>query len=64
MRTYNRICIKDWEITATNNDHFKLTRGKEYLTSEEKDGKVVVFSSYWVRVPIEHFAGEMLFTPE
>lgn len=63
MQTFNRICIKDWEITAENGDHFKAVRGKEYTTStEHEDGTVTVFSNYWVRVPVDHFAGEQQFT--
>ena len=60
MRIMKRICIKDWEVTAENGDHFSVKRGKEYTTSENrKDGTCTVFSNYWVRVPISHFAGEL-----
>ena len=63
MKTYKRICIEDWEITAQDGDHFKVERGKEYLTSKVTDeGKVVVFSNFWVPVPVENFAGEKIFT--
>ena len=58
MITYSRICIKDWEVKAKNGDYCKINRGKEYTTSEEKDGEVTVFTNFWVKVPIEHFAGE------
>ncbi|MHA1523226.1 MAG: hypothetical protein ACTSY1_02325 [Alphaproteobacteria bacterium] len=63
MQTYNRICIKDWEITAKNGDHFKVERGQEYLTSPALDGKVTVFSTFWVPVPVLVFAGAVEFTP-
>jgi hypothetical protein len=64
MQTFNRICVKNWEITAENGDHFKISRGKEYLTSgEHDDGTCTVFSNFWVKVPVEVFAGEQEFTP-
>ena len=62
MRTYKRICVKDFEVTAENGDHFKVKRGKEYTTSIDKEGSVLVISNFWVHVPVEHFAGEILFT--
>ena len=59
MKVIMRICIKDWGVTAKNGDHFKVERGKEYTTSQNRgDGTCQVFSNYWVPVPIEHFAGE------
>jgi hypothetical protein len=56
MKTYERVCIKDFEPY--------LKRGKIYLTSEaEKDGKVVVFTSQWIYdVPVDIFSGEVIFT--
>jgi len=61
--TYKRICIKDWEITAENGDYFKVKRGEEYTTSKvDENNKVLVFSNFWVRVPVENFAGEILYT--
>ena len=62
METYNRICIEDYVVKAENGDILELYRGKEYLTSIERDGKVTVFSSYWVKVPAEIFAGAQRFT--
>ena len=62
MQTFKRICIKDWEITAQNGDHFSVARGEEYITSPVREGSVVVFGRYWVPVPVEHFAGEQQFT--
>ena len=62
-RTLNRICIEDWEVTAENGDHFKVHRGNEYLTGPEReDGTVIVFSNYWVPVPVVNFSGERVFT--
>ena len=70
MDTYNRICIKEYEVTAENGDHFKVERGKEYTTSavdcscgsigpDPVKDHVIVFSNYWVPVPVEYFAGEI-----
>jgi hypothetical protein len=58
MQTFKRICIED----RTFEDHddpsktITLQRGREYLTSAEKDGQVVVFTGYWFSAPIELFA--------
>ena len=59
MITYNRICIKNYEIK--DGDIFLvLERGKEYRTSAEKEGTVTVFSKYWAYgIPVEIFAGEI-----
>lgn len=72
MKTYKRICIKDYEVYDKIGNHFKAERGKEYITSdindapaigpESKEDSVIVFSNYWVPVPIEIFAGEIKFT--
>lgn len=62
VKTYKRVCVKTWNIEAQNGDYFEVERGKEYTTSEEKDGHVVVFSNFWVPVPVECFAGEQVFT--
>jgi hypothetical protein len=62
MKTFNRICIKDWEVTAENGDHFEVKRGEEVLTSAEKNGKVIVFKNFWVPVAATHFAAEEVFT--
>ena len=61
MITYNRICIKDYVLEAENG-RLELHRGKEYTTSREQDGQVTVFTNFWVKVPVELFAGEVLFT--
>lgn len=52
----------DWSITAENGNHFEVCRGKEYTTSDVKEGNVVVFGRFWVPVPVANFAGELLFT--
>lgn len=61
MRTYHRICIKDHTVSDDKNT-FSIKRGKEYLTSEEKDGEVTVFSEFWVKLPVDLFAAPVLFT--
>ena len=55
MKVIEQTCIKDWEITAQNGDYFKAEKGKSYTTTVPKNGSVVVFSNYWVRVPKECF---------
>lgn len=52
-----QLCVKSFEITATNGDHWKAKQGKEYTTTVPVDDKdtVTVFSNYWVPVPKEHF---------
>lgn len=62
MKTFNRICIKDFEVGDEDNS-FTIKRGKEYLTSEEDEkGEVTVFTQFWVGVPVSIFAGEEQFT--
>ncbi len=63
MQTFNRICLEDYKIVDEGGITFTLQRGKEYTTSREQHGTVMVFSQYWVRVPIAIFAGEREFTP-
>ena len=54
MKVLSRLAIKNWELKAQNGDHFKLEKGKVYTTAAEpKNGKVTVFSNYWVPVPAE-----------
>jgi len=63
MRTFSRICIKDYMLEAANGDRLELRRGREYLTSDiDADREVTVFTSFWVPVPVELFAGEKVFT--
>jgi len=59
MDTWERVVIKDFEVTAENGDHFSIKRGQIYRTSGIYGGMVTVFSNFWVRVPIEYFAGEI-----
>ena len=56
MKTEHRICVKDWEITAENGDHFEVKKGRKYRTTPDRDnGTCVVFGQFWVPVPVEHF---------
>jgi hypothetical protein len=62
MTTYKRICIKDYEKVDSEGNKLSLKRGQEYLTSKEEDKTVVVFTNFWVKVPLNIFGGELLFT--
>ncbi len=63
MKTFHRICVENYTLTADNGDALVLTRGKEYMTSaEHDDGTVTVFSSFWARVPASLFSGAHIFT--
>lgn len=57
IATVKQICIKGFEITARNGDHWEAKQGKEYTTTPPSDEKemVTVFSNYWVLVPKDHF---------
>ncbi len=59
MKTWKRICVKDYVLEAQNGDRLELKRGKEYTTSHEKDGEVCVFTNFWEWVPVDLFAGEI-----
>ena len=60
--TYKRICIEDYLLVAENGDCLELRRGIEYITSKETQGQILVYSSFWVLVPADLFAGELKFT--
>lgn len=62
MQTFRRICLKDHTIQDKCGQTFTVDRGKEYITSPEKNGMVTVFSNYWVPLPVELFGGEIEFT--
>lgn len=62
MQTFNRICIKDFELEAENGNRLILKRGKENITSSEIDGEVTVFSNFWVKIPVDVFTGAIEFT--
>jgi len=52
-----QLCIKSYEITAQNGDHWKAEQGRTYTTTVPNEGKetVTVFSDFWVPVPKSHF---------
>ena len=72
MRTFKRICIRDYTVKDKVGNQASVFRGKEYITSEVNDAPkmgpepvvdhVIVFSNFWFPVPVEHFAGEILHT--
>jgi len=62
VETFNRICIQDFSIKDKRGEVLILKRGEEYLTSTEEEGKVTVFTQFWVKVPSSIFAGEIKFT--
>ena len=72
MQTYKRICLKNYEIEDDDGKTFTLERGKEYLTSGVNaapsigpspiENHVIVFSSFWIPVPLSVFGGEIEFT--
>jgi len=76
MKTFKRLCIKDYSIAAANGDVLRLERGHVYLTSEmraptaydrafvpgEVASVVTVFTGFWVPVPLSLFDGAMEFT--
>lgn len=63
-KTFERVVVEDYSVTAENGDHFELKFGETVLTSEPlEDNEVLVFGrKFWVRVPMSHFAGERQYT--
>ena len=60
MKTFKRICVMDYKITAENGDCFKVEKGKEYTMSAVNEmGYVLVMSNFWVTMPEEYFASEL-----
>jgi len=62
VKTYHSICIKDYTIEDSEGNKLELKRGKEYAISPKENGKCVVFSNFWVRVPANLFEGDIIFT--
>lgn len=62
METWKRICIKDYTVKDSVGQCVDLQRGSEYITGSEENGRTMVFTKYWVDVPIELFAGAVRFT--
>ena len=52
-----QLCIKSFEVFASNGDSWKAKQGKEYTTTipEYDKDTITVFSNFWVVVPKEHF---------
>lgn len=52
-----QLCVRSFEITAENGDHWKAEQGETYTTTIPDDEKdtVVVFSRFWVPIPKGHF---------
>ena len=53
MKTKRRIAVKDFTVEAKDGSRFELKKGQNYLTSRVRkpDQTVMVFSTYWVRMP-------------
>ena len=62
MKTYKRICIEDIGLVDLMGQKFFLKRGEEYITGAREGSKVMVFTNFWVKVPIKLFAGAVKFT--
>jgi hypothetical protein len=65
MRTFECVCKTDYEVWDSRDGGrmvLKLERGKKYLTSRIKDGKVTVFTHVWAEVPNKIFGWKKLFT--
>jgi len=59
MPIYKRICLRD-ETIVDGDKTLVMKRGKEYTTTDEVEGKVRVLTQYWVWLPIDWFAGELV----
>ena len=61
--TFKRICLRtETFYDPTTKEEITLERGREYITSREMDGQVIVFTRYWFLVPVDMFGGEIQFT--
>jgi len=64
MKVFKRKAIKNWSISAENGDTFELEAGKVYTTSDVHntgdEDYVVVFSTFWVQVPLSNFDEESI----
>lgn len=63
MQTFNRKCVKEKTFRDTIGNEFTLKKGETYLTSYENQGFVMVFSTYWLLVPLYFFGDSEEFTP-
>jgi len=62
MKTFNRICLRDYFVDNGTAHSLNLKKGREYLTSSEENGKVMVFTTYWAWIPTEIFSEGIEFT--
>jgi len=62
MRTFKRICIETHTVRAENGDEHTVKRGEEVITTDAKNGEVIVFGPFWTPMPLHIFAGEERFT--
>lgn len=64
MTTFRRECIEDYQIVDDDGTPIlKLKKGNSYITTAEKDGKVLLFDQWWgAKVPIEVFGASKRFT--
>ena len=72
MRTFKRICLRDFTVVDELGHTCTIKRGMEYITSEVNAAPafgpeplrdhVVVFTNYWIHVPVEIFGGAVRFT--
>jgi len=65
MKTYERRCIKDFKLVATNGDAAEIKSGSVYLTSDRLDwrpGEVMVFTNFWFPAPLDCFGDATAFT--
>ena len=65
MKVYDRICLKDWQISDKEGNTLELKRGHTYTTAPHPKG-VFVFSRFWVVAPTAIFEpgpGELIGRP-
>lgn len=63
MKTYERICIKDYVLDGGINGIMPIRRGEKWLTTAvDIHGNVKAFGNLWGDVPASIFAGEIVFT--
>jgi len=55
VKIFKRKTKEEYTVVDSSGVSFTIHKDREYTTSEEKDGKVTVFSTYWVEVPISIF---------
>ena len=55
--TVQQMCVKKFEITAENGDHWECNQGDKFTTTKPKRGKpnITVFSNFWIPAPKKNF---------